>query len=69
MDDSLSKKLEVQSKNGDLLGIKIVRGTKRLNHSQFVDYTIFLGGSSIITTNRFNMSLNSFLLSSSEEVN
>jgi hypothetical protein len=34
-------------------GIRIVRGDKRINHSQFVDDTLLISGVSIILTTRF----------------
>jgi hypothetical protein len=64
MVDSLSRKLEAECINGNLPRIKIVRGTKSLNHSRFTDDTLLPGGASIIIVNRFNRTLDSFLLAS-----
>jgi hypothetical protein len=69
MADSLSKKLEAERINGNLLRIKIVRGVKSLNHSQFADDTLLLGGASIIISTRFNQVLESFLLTSEGAIN
>jgi hypothetical protein len=48
MEESLSRLLESERNIGNLLGIQIVRGVKSINHSQFVDDTLLLGGDSTI---------------------
>ena len=40
----LSLQLEQAKKDRDLIGIRMARGTKDINHTQFVDDTILLGG-------------------------
>jgi hypothetical protein len=47
----------------------MVRGVKSLNHSQFIDDTLFLGGASQIIALRFKQVLDSFLDASGGEVN
>jgi hypothetical protein len=44
MAESLNKKLELERLIHNLLGITVVRGVKSINHSQFVDDTLILGG-------------------------
>jgi hypothetical protein len=41
MAESLNINLEWESANGNIPGIKIAQGIKRINHSQFADDTIF----------------------------
>lgn len=50
-------------------GISIARGVKPINHSQFVDDTILLGGASSIMDRRLKSTLDDFLVSSGAMVN
>jgi len=52
MEDSLSINLEHNRQNVTITGIYFSRGIKSINHSQFVDDTIFLGGASCIIAKR-----------------
>jgi hypothetical protein len=67
--ESLSKKLEHERELGNLPRLQISRGVKNMNHSQFVDDTLFLGGASIIIASRFKSILDSFLDASGGAVN
>lgn len=46
MDESLSRKLEQEIVDGEILGLSIAINVKSLNHSQFVDDTLLFGGDS-----------------------
>jgi hypothetical protein len=39
------------------MGIKIARGVKDINHAQFVDDTLLLGGASTIIARKFKQQL------------
>jgi hypothetical protein len=51
----------VERRNGKLPGLRIARGVKEINHSQFVDDTLLLGAATVRTATRFQKTLNSFL--------
>jgi len=59
--ESLSRKLEHEREIGNLPGLQISRGVNNLNHSQFVDDTLLLGGASTIIASKFKYMLDSFL--------
>ena len=61
MDESLSKKLEYERLEGNLSGLSIVRNIKTINHSQFADDTLLLGGASKVIVGRFKKVLDSYL--------
>jgi hypothetical protein len=44
-----------------ILGIKITQGERRINHSQFADDTLILGGASTIVTKIFKEILDEFM--------
>jgi hypothetical protein len=67
--DSLSRKLEVERRNGKLSGLRIERGVKEINHSQFIDDTLLLGAAIMCTTTHFQKTLNSFLPASGGKLN
>jgi len=69
MEKSLSRMLEVEHNNGNVPRIQVVRGTKSINHSQFVDDTLLIGGSSIIITRIFNNFLDLFTCASRGLIN
>jgi hypothetical protein len=52
--NSLSRKVEMERLARNLPGIELVRGVKSINHSQFTNDTLLLGGESIIIIRRFN---------------
>jgi hypothetical protein len=43
MVEALSRKLEFEREFGWIQGISFMRGVKGINHSQFVDDTLFMG--------------------------
>jgi hypothetical protein len=61
MAESLNHKLEVEGVSNSFPGIRIVRGIKSINHSQFVDDTLLLGSASLIIVTIFKSILDSFL--------
>lgn len=67
--DSLIKKLEQECENGNLLELQIARRVKNINHSQFANDTLILGGASTTIASRFKGILDSFLDASGGEVN
>jgi len=44
MAKALKRRLESDRMEGSLPGLQIARGVKQINHSQFVDDTLLLGG-------------------------
>jgi hypothetical protein len=54
---------------GIFQGLNIARGAKNLNHSQFADDTLLLGGASMIIATRFKTILDSFLDASGGDAN
>jgi hypothetical protein len=68
MVDSLSCRLEGERISGNFPGIKIVRGMKNLNHSQFVD-TLLMGGASTIIVERLKQVLDFIISASIGKVN
>jgi hypothetical protein len=67
--DTLSRKLEHERVSGNLHGLQIVRAVKNMNHSQFADDTLFLGGTSIIIASQFKSILDSYLDASGGDAN
>jgi hypothetical protein len=67
--ESLSRKIERGRELGNLPGLQISRSVNNMNHSQFVDETLFLGGASTIISSRFKYSLDSFIDASVGVVN
>ena len=57
----MNKKLQALQNNGEPRGLKIARGVKNANHSQFADDTILLGGASVIIAERFKEVISTFL--------
>jgi hypothetical protein len=53
MANPLSHKLEHEREIGNLSDLQMVLGVKNINHSQFVDDNLFLGGASQIIASRF----------------
>jgi len=48
MAESFSKALDFKRRFGLITGIKFGNGVKNINHSQFADDTLLLGGASMI---------------------
>ena len=69
MVDSLSRKLEEEHRLGRLSGIQIAPGVKEINHSQFADDILLLGGASSIIARIFKMILDQFISVSRGQVN
>jgi hypothetical protein len=69
MVEALNRSLEHARKEKSIPGIKIVRGTKRLNHSQFVDDTLLISVSSTILAIRFKNILDLFTNTSGGLIN
>ena len=67
--ESMSKKLQALQNNSEIRGLKIARGFKNANHSQFVDNTILLGGASVIIAKIFKEVISTFLKASDGEIN
>jgi len=53
MAESFSQALDYNRRIGLITGIKIENGTKNINHSQFVDDTLLIGGASTTIARRF----------------
>jgi hypothetical protein len=69
MENSLNRKLEYERTIRNLPGLQIVWGSKGINHSQFVDDTLLMGGASTIIASRFKQILDSFLDASRSTMN
>ena len=67
--EAMSRKLQLLQGSGELRGLKIARGVKAINHAQFVDDTILLGGASITIARRFNSVLSTFLKAIDGKIN
>ena len=65
----LSIQLEQARQDQDLLGIRMAQGTKDINHTQFVDDTILLGGASQIIARRFKNDLDRYCRVSGSKIN
>ena len=61
--------MQALQNNGELRGLKIARGVKNANHSQFANDTILLGGASVIIAKRFKEVISTFLKASDGKVN
>lgn len=66
---SLNKLLKSERNYGNLPEIKIVRGDKSINHSQFIDDTLLLEGASTIMMWRFQKVLDLYLQASEGLIN
>jgi len=69
MAESLSQTLDCNRRIGLITGIKIEQGTKNINHSQFADDTLLIGGASITIARRFKKILDQFMDYSGGKVN
>jgi hypothetical protein len=69
MAESLSQTLNKAISNKHILRIKIVRGTKKLNHSQFADDTLLISEASTVITHRFKSILDLYMDASSGLIN
>ena len=65
----LSLQLEKARKDQELIGIRMAHGTKCINHTQFADDTILLGGESLHIARRFKNELDSYCQASGSKLN
>lgn len=61
MAEALNRKLDYEGRSGSIPGLKIARGVRRINHSQFVDNTLLIGGASKIMASRFKLVLDQYV--------
>jgi hypothetical protein len=64
MAETLNRRLEQERISKNILVLKITRGVKRVNNSQFVDDTLLLGGASQVMAQRFKNILDQYELAS-----
>jgi len=69
MAKSFSKALDFKRKVGLITGIKFGNGVKNINHSQFTDDTLLLGGASTIIARKFKFLLDKYMRYSGGQVN
>ena len=61
MAESFSQTLDYNRRIGLITGIKIEQGTKNINHSQFADDTLLIGGASTTIARCFKKILDQFM--------
>ena len=61
MADSFFHELEYEREMGRLIGLQIAHNVRSVNHSQFADDVLLLGGASRIITRHFKQMLESYL--------
>jgi ribonuclease HI/exonuclease III len=66
---ALSYQLENAQINKDLMGLSITQGVKDINHAQFADDTLLLGGASPIIAKKFKEELDAYAEASGSEIN
>ena len=69
MAESFSKVLDHNRRVGLITGIKYGNGAKNINHSQFADDTLLIGGASTTIARRFKTLLDQFMDCSGGAVN
>eukprot|EP00253_Pinus_taeda_P022073 PITA_22073 len=69
MADSISRALDYNRRVGLISGIKFGNGVKNINHSQFADDTLLIGGASTTIAKRFKALLDQFMECSGGEIN
>eukprot|EP00253_Pinus_taeda_P024410 PITA_24410 len=69
MDESFSRALNHHRRVGLISGIKFGNGVKNINHSQFADDTLLIGGASTTIARRFKNLLDQFMEYSGGEIN
>jgi hypothetical protein len=60
MAETLNRRLEQERITKTIPGLKIARGVKRINNSQFADDTLLLGGASHVMAQRFKIILDQY---------
>jgi ribonuclease HI/exonuclease III len=66
---ALSFQLENAQTSKDLMGLHITPGVKDINHAQFADDTLLLGGASPIIAGKFKEELDAYAKASGSEIN
>jgi ribonuclease HI/exonuclease III len=66
---ALSFQLENAQLHKDLMGLSITPGVKDINHAQFADDTLLLGGASPIIAKKFKEELDAYAEASGSEIN
>ena len=56
----LSFQLDRARQDQELIGVRMAQGVKNINHAQFIDDTILLGGTGTNSTRRFKATLDSY---------
>lgn len=69
MAESFSCALDQKRQSGLITGIKFEDGIKNINHSQFADDTLLLGGATTIIARRFKSLLDKFMRYSGGKIN
>eukprot|EP00253_Pinus_taeda_P017097 PITA_17097 len=69
MVESFSSALDQKRQSGLITGIKFEDGIKNINHSQFADDTLLLGGAATIIARRFKSLLDKFMRYSGGQIN
>jgi hypothetical protein len=69
MAKALGRRLDQERQQKNISGIRIATGVRRINHAQFADDTLLIGGASTIMARRFKNILDQFLEASGGEVN
>jgi hypothetical protein len=64
----LSYQLENARTNSSLKGLQIAQGVKEINHAQFADDTLLLGGASCLVAKRFKEELDAYTAVSGSEI-
>ena len=65
----LRLQLEYARQDQELPSIRMARGSKDINHAQFADDTLLLGGASQIIARRFKSEINRYCLASGSKIN
>jgi hypothetical protein len=65
----LSYQLEHSKAQNNLQGLKIAHGVKEINHAQFADDTLLLGGASPLVARKFKEELDAYATVSGSEIN
>ena len=65
----LSFQLDLCQQNNELLGLRIARGVKDVNHAQFANDTILLGGASVVSARLFKRELEKYQDASGSLIN
>jgi hypothetical protein len=64
----MSYQLEISRIQSNLQGLNIAQGVKEINHAQFADDTLLLGGASMLVAKRFKEELDAYAAMSGSEI-